>query len=266
MTNSQRRLLIISPWITRSVVDNQLVHNIEQLAKTADVTIFWGFGDNTKTDTRALNDLHAAALRSKRLAIVKVADTYAKVLVSDNYYIKTSFNWLSFRGDRSMKYHQEEGDLNDEVLADGAYDRYMTQNCGLALDVVATLPENYRHLVGARVTHTAAGTTAPASTQPTTNRAKKTASKLKKRTAPANALTKFSVGQTMSGVVTSLTNYGAFVDLGGIDGMIHKSRLGRRNVSYPSEVVTQGDIVNVIVVNVDHKKQQVDLALNPNSR
>jgi hypothetical protein len=83
------------------VVDAAWVRQLELLARSADVTIFWGFGDNQKTDSRALNALDEAARRSNQLAIVRVDDTHAKVLVSDAYYIKTSFNWLSFRGDRS---------------------------------------------------------------------------------------------------------------------------------------------------------------------
>src|SRR5690606_14931260 len=108
----------------------QFVGRLEQLARNADVTIFWGFGDNSKSDQGALRMLHEAAGRSQRLAVVRVDDTHAKILVSDGYYVKTSFNWLSFRGDKSRKFRQEEGDLvNDQVLADLAYDRYMHENC-----------------------------------------------------------------------------------------------------------------------------------------
>ena len=68
LTGPKRRLLIISPWITGSVVTRQFVGRLEQLARTADVTIFWGFGDNAKTDQYALQLLHDAAQRSDRLA------------------------------------------------------------------------------------------------------------------------------------------------------------------------------------------------------
>lgn len=98
VSSSQHRLLIISPRITGSVVDQRWVDRVEKLAQTADVTIFWGHGDNTNTDETAVDKLHKAARRSTRLAIVRVPNTVAKVLVSDGYYIKTNFNWLSFRG------------------------------------------------------------------------------------------------------------------------------------------------------------------------
>ncbi|WP_239655296.1 hypothetical protein [Mycobacterium riyadhense] len=88
LSNCQRRLLINSPWITQSVVDAQWVSRVEELARTVDVTIFWGFGDNGKTDPTATAGLHAAAQRSRRLVIVKVDDTHAKVLVGDDFYIK----------------------------------------------------------------------------------------------------------------------------------------------------------------------------------
>lgn len=271
LTNSQRRLLIISPWITQSVVDAQWVSRLEKLARTADVTIFWGFGDNLKTDPAALEALHAAAKRSQRLAIVKVDDTHAKVLVSDNFYIKTSFNWLSFRGSKSRKYRQEEGDLvQDQVLADRAYDKYMTDNCGHALEVVGNLPSQYRPLVSpSATTRPAAPPSArKASPRPATKAPGKASRDRTPRKQPAAtnarkkaALRKLAVGQTLSGSVKNITDFGAFVDLGDVDGLIHKSRLGRRRIDHPSDIVTVGDTVAVIVVEVDVEQGRVSLAL-----
>lgn len=272
LTNSQRRLLIISPWITQSVVDAQWVSRVEKLARTVDVTIFWGFGDNRKTDTTAIDALHTAAQRSQRLAIVKVDDTHAKVLVGDDFYIKTSFNWLSFRGDPSRKYRQEEGDLvQDQVLADGAYAKYMTDNLAHALEVVGTLPAQYRTGVrpgattrAARVPpahHAArpATTTAPAKAAP--DRTPVTRSSVTSSRTKA-ALRKLAVGQTLSGPIKNITDFGAFVDLGDFDGLIHKTRLGKRRVEHPSEVVTIGQTVSVMVVEVDVDRGRVSLALN----
>ncbi|WP_328397980.1 S1 RNA-binding domain-containing protein [Nocardia sp. NBC_00416] len=274
VTNSQRRLLIISPWITRSVVTSRWVRQLETLARTADVTIFWGFGDNEKTDTNALGDLHEAARRSRRLAIVKVDDTHAKVLVSDEYYIKTSFNWLSFRGDRSRKYRQEEGDLvQDQELADRQYDRYMTKNCGRATEVVGTLPARYRQLVTASIAaeESAAAQQAAAAVavgQPVGRSLPKPAAPPRSRDEIRRvALRKITVGQTMSGVIKNVTNFGAFVDLGdAVTGLIHISHLSARRPGHPTEVVNVGDNVTVAVLNVDFDRERVSLSLKAESR
>jgi S1 RNA binding domain len=271
LSNSQHRLLIISPWITQSVVDAHWVSRVEELARTADVTIFWGFGDNEKTDPTAIAGLHAAAQRSRRLAIVKVDDTHAKVLVGDDFYIKTSFNWLSFRGARSRKYRQEEGDLvQDQVLADGAYDKYMTENLSHAREVVGTLPSQYRALVRPGAT-TRAAAEPPRAQKAVVPAAKAPANASRDRTPRKQpvgtnsrkkaALRKLAVGQTLSGSITNVTDFGAFVDLGDVDGLIHKSRLGRRRVEHPSEVVTVGDTVSVMVVEVDLERERVSLTL-----
>lgn len=270
LSNSQRRLLIISPWITRSVVTGQWVSRLEQLARTADVTIFWGFGDNEKTDHSATADLHAAAKRSRRLAVVRVDDTHAKILVGDDFYIKTSFNWLSFRGDRSRKYRQEEGDLvQDQVLADGAYEKYMTENLSHALEVIGALPAKYRGLVGADVTtEPSTRQSVPDDPEPADKTSTKTRNigKSPKRhygndIRKKEALRKLAVGQTLSGPITNITEFGAFVNLGDVNGLIHKTRLGRGRVDHPSDVVSVGDVVTVMVVEVEVERGRVDLAL-----
>lgn len=256
MTAPKRRLLIISPWITRSVVNRQFVGRLEQLSRTADVTIFWGFGDNTKSDQFALQMLHDAARRSQRFAVVRVDDTHAKVLVSDSYYVKTSFNWLSFRGDSGRKFRQEEGDLvNDQVLADLAYERYMHENCGFALEIVGTLPAKYREASNPSAT---VYEPTPARTAPSAIVAPSQPSRVEKRKA---ALEELSVGALVSGTVKSITNFGAFVDLGDVDGLIHISQLANRRIDHPSEVVDVGDAVTVLVQDVDLTRERVSLSL-----
>jgi len=258
VTNSKRRLLIISPWIRQAVVNDQWVRRIEQLSSTVDVTIFWGLGDNESTDQAARDAIYAAARRSNRLGIVRVDDTHAKVLVSDGYYIKTSFNWLSFRGDPKRKYRQEEGDLvQDQVLADRAYDKYMSENCAFALEVVGNLPAKYRGLVGSRAiwsTEPAAPSLPalleahqPAPPSPTNRR--------------REALSNLSVGQVVSGPVKNLTNFGAFVDLGDVDGLVHISQLAAHRVGHPSEVVSVGETISVMVIEVDIERERVSLSL-----
>ncbi|NYE38628.1 hypothetical protein F4692_003778 [Nocardioides cavernae] len=253
LTGPKRRLLIISPWITGSVVTRQFVGRLEQLARSADVTIFWGFGDNAKTDRHALQSLHDAAGRSSRLAVVRVDDTHAKILVSDSYYVKTSFNWLSFRGDSNRKFRQEEGDLvSDQVLADRAYDRYMRENCGLALEILGTLPERYRTYV-----NPASSTTGPPPSSPDAMSPPRQSRAERKR----EALKSLSVGEVVSGTVKTITNFGAFVDLGEVDGLVHISQLADRRVDHPSDVVSVGDAVTVLVQDVDLDRERVSLSL-----
>ena len=62
-----------------------------------------------------------------------------------------------------------------------------------------------------------------------------------------------------TGVVKSLTSYGAFVDLGGVDGMIHVSELAWSRIKHPSEIVNVGDTVEVYVKAVDAEKRKISL-------
>lgn len=67
------------------------------------------------------------------------------------------------------------------------------------------------------------------------------------------------VGQRYTGVVKSMTNYGAFVDIGGVDGMIHISELSWKRVKHPSEVVNVGDTVDVYIRDLDIEKKRISL-------
>ena len=67
------------------------------------------------------------------------------------------------------------------------------------------------------------------------------------------------VGQRFTGVVKSLTSYGAFVDLGGVDGMIHISELSWKRIKHPSEVVNVGDTVDVYIRDLDTEKHKISL-------
>ncbi len=66
-------------------------------------------------------------------------------------------------------------------------------------------------------------------------------------------------GQAFTGSVKSLTNFGAFVDLGGVDGMIHISELSWNRVKHPSEVVNVGDTVDVYVKGLDRENGKISL-------
>ena len=67
------------------------------------------------------------------------------------------------------------------------------------------------------------------------------------------------VGSAYTGTVKSLTSYGAFVDIGGVDGMIHISELSWGRIKHPSEVVSIGDSVNVFVIGLDRENKKISL-------
>lgn len=66
-------------------------------------------------------------------------------------------------------------------------------------------------------------------------------------------------GKTYTGVVKSLTSYGAFVDVGGVDGLCHISELSWNRIKHPSEVVSVGDTIEVYVRSLDREAQKVSL-------
>jgi small subunit ribosomal protein S1 len=68
-------------------------------------------------------------------------------------------------------------------------------------------------------------------------------------------------GQRRQGTVTSITDFGAFVDLGGIDGLVHISELSWQHVDHPSEAVSVGDEVEVEVVEVDRSRERIGLSI-----
>jgi len=71
-----------------------------------------------------------------------------------------------------------------------------------------------------------------------------------------------SEGQVYSGLVSRLTDFGAFVDIGGADGLIHISELSWKRIKHPSEVVAVGDQVEVTVLKVDKPSKRIGLRLN----
>ncbi len=74
-------------------------------------------------------------------------------------------------------------------------------------------------------------------------------------------LSTLAEGATVSGTVKNITDYGAFVDLGGIDGLLHISDLAWRRVKHPSEVLTVGQEVTAKVLKFDQEKNRVSLGL-----
>jgi small subunit ribosomal protein S1 len=74
-------------------------------------------------------------------------------------------------------------------------------------------------------------------------------------------LNKLAKGQVRTGVVSSIVNFGAFVDLGGVDGLVHVSELSWKHIDHPSEVVEVGQEVTVEVLDVDLERERVSLSL-----
>ncbi|MFO1150038.1 MAG: 30S ribosomal protein S1 [Alsobacter sp.] len=68
-------------------------------------------------------------------------------------------------------------------------------------------------------------------------------------------------GQTVDGVVKNITEYGAFVDLGGIDGLLHVTDMAWRRVNHPSEVVTIGQQLKVKIIKINHETHRISLGI-----
>ena len=76
----------------------------------------------------------------------------------------------------------------------------------------------------------------------------------------AEKIAQLQVGQTVEGVVRSIKDFGVFVDIGGIDGMIHISQLSWERVKHPSEVVNEGDKINVKIEKLDPQTGKISLS------
>ncbi len=74
-------------------------------------------------------------------------------------------------------------------------------------------------------------------------------------------LTALAPGQQRKGVVSSIVNFGAFVDLGGVDGLVHVSELSWKHIDHPNEVVSVGQEVEVEVLDIDMDRERVSLSL-----
>jgi small subunit ribosomal protein S1 len=83
----------------------------------------------------------------------------------------------------------------------------------------------------------------------------------RRKQSKANLLDHLTENQIVSGVVTSLADFGAFVDIGGADGLIHLSELSWNRVNHPREVLQLGDQVTVKVITVDRERKRIGLSL-----
>jgi small subunit ribosomal protein S1 len=74
-------------------------------------------------------------------------------------------------------------------------------------------------------------------------------------------LDRLQPGQTVEGAISNIVDFGAFVDLDGIDGLIHISELSWSHVNHPSEILSIGDVVPVRVLDIDRDRQRISLGL-----
>ena len=74
-------------------------------------------------------------------------------------------------------------------------------------------------------------------------------------------LASLAQGQTLTGLIKNITEYGAFVDLGGIDGLLHITDMSWGRINHPSEICKVGDRIDVVVLKYDREKQKVSLGL-----
>jgi small subunit ribosomal protein S1 len=74
-------------------------------------------------------------------------------------------------------------------------------------------------------------------------------------------LNNLQVGEVLEGTVQRLTDFGAFVDIGGVDGLVHVSELAWHRVEHPSDVLSEGDTVKVKVLKVDRENERISLSI-----
>ncbi len=72
---------------------------------------------------------------------------------------------------------------------------------------------------------------------------------------------KLEEGQVVDGVVKNITDYGAFIDLGGIDGLLHVTDMAWRRVNHPTEILNVGDTVKVQIVRINPDTQRISLGM-----
>ncbi len=74
-------------------------------------------------------------------------------------------------------------------------------------------------------------------------------------------LAKLSEGDTFNGRVINIVNFGAFIDIGGIEGLVHLSELSWKRISHPSEILKNGDNVEVVIISIDKDKERLALSI-----
>jgi small subunit ribosomal protein S1 len=74
-------------------------------------------------------------------------------------------------------------------------------------------------------------------------------------------ISKLTEGQIIEGIVKNLTDYGAFIDLGGLDGLLHITDIAWKKIKHPSEILSMADKVKVKIISIDREKFRVSLGL-----
>jgi small subunit ribosomal protein S1 len=77
----------------------------------------------------------------------------------------------------------------------------------------------------------------------------------------AEVVGKLAEGDTVEGVVKNITEYGAFIDLGGVDGLLHVTDMAWRRINHPSEILTIGETVNVQVIKINKDTHRISLGM-----
>lgn len=77
----------------------------------------------------------------------------------------------------------------------------------------------------------------------------------------ANLLSELNEGDVVPGKIVNLERFGAFVDIGGLQGLVHLSELSWKRISHPADIVNIGDELDVYILSIDHEKQRVALSL-----
>jgi len=77
----------------------------------------------------------------------------------------------------------------------------------------------------------------------------------------ADIVARLEEGQVIEGLVKNITDYGAFIDLGGIDGLLHVTDMAWRRVNHPSEIVNVGDTVKVQIIRINPETQRISLGM-----
>ena len=116
ITDSQERLMIISPWIRSGVVNRKFVHEFEKMLKRG-VQAYIGYGiakeedrNRYHSDIQAEQKLKNLSEKYDNFSFVRFGDTHAKIIIMDRKFaVQSSFNWLSFRGDPNKTFRDEAG-------------------------------------------------------------------------------------------------------------------------------------------------------------
>ena len=74
-------------------------------------------------------------------------------------------------------------------------------------------------------------------------------------------MSKLEKGQILEGTVKNITSYGVFVDLGGVDGLIHISQIADRRIDKPSDVLSEGQMVDAKITAIDEEKKKISLSI-----